>query len=176
MVLHLSWLLTPGWVAAADAASSGWLDGLREGLGTFGLIALVAAITVVVTLTLVRWSFIRPIHRTARWLEAQRLGSVSSHPILAGGVFGPLWRELAHLLTSLATARAAAEEEARLREAGAADWTADRLRAHVSARIDGAPLFVVSNREPYMHVHARGNNSNGGVECLVPASGLVTAL
>lgn len=176
MLFHFAWLLTPAWFAANDAASTGWLDGLRNVLGTFGLIVLVAIVTVIVTLTLVRWSFIRPIHRTARWLEAQRLGSVSAHPILAGGVFGPLWRELAHLLTSLATARAAAEEEARLREAGAADWTADRLRAHVTARIDGAPLFVVSNREPYMHVHARGNNSPGGVQCLVPASGLVTAL
>jgi trehalose-6-phosphate synthase len=159
------------WIAAADAPLSGLLERTHEALGTAGLVALVAALTVVVTLLLVRWSFIRPIHRTARWLEAQRLGAGSVHPVLLGGVFGPLWRELAHLLTSLASARAAAEEEARLRDAGATMWTADRLRAHVATRIDGAPLFVVSNREPYMHV-----KGNGGIQCLVPASGLVTAL
>ena len=34
-----------------------------------------------------------------------------------------------------------------------------------------SPLVVVSNREPYMHVHR-----NKGIEALVPASGLVTAL
>src|SRR5208282_3396565 len=33
------------------------------------------------------------------------------------------------------------------------------------------PLFVVSNREPYMHVHDGKN-----IKALVPASGLVTAL
>ncbi len=171
MLLSLLWLVVPLWLAAADGSSPGLLERANETLGTAGLVAVVAAITVVVTLMLVRWSFIRPIHRTAQWLEAQRLGGGSVHPILAGGVFGPLWREFAHLLTSLATARAAAEEEARLREAGASVWTADRLRAHVTTRIEGAPLFVVSNREPYMHVRR-----NGGIQCLVPASGLVTAL
>jgi alpha,alpha-trehalose-phosphate synthase [UDP-forming] len=162
-------LLTP--VVQVDQGAPGLLDQLDTALGTWGLILVVIALTVVVTLALVRWSLVRPIHRTARWLEEQRLGDHSGHPTLAGGVFGPLWRELAHLLTSLATARAAAEEEARLREAGASVWTAERLRAHVSTRIAGAPLFVVSNREPYMHVH-----KNGTVQCLVPASGLVTAL
>ena len=36
----------------------------------------------------------------------------------------------------------------------------------------GQPLFVVSNREPYMHVM----NENRSVSVIVPASGLVTAL
>src|SRR6202040_264197 len=36
------------------------------------------------------------------------------------------------------------------------------------------PLFVVSNREPYMHQYANGNN--GAIQVIVPASGLVTAL
>jgi trehalose-6-phosphate synthase len=171
VLLILPWLAVPLSLAAAEGSPSGLLERAHEVLGTAGLVAVVAAITVVITLMLVRWSFIRPIHRTARWLEAQRLGGGSAHPILAGGVFGPLWRELAHLLTSLASARAAAEEEARLRDAGASVWTADRLRAHVTTRIEGAPLFVVSNREPYMHVRR-----NGAIQCLVPASGLVTAL
>ena len=172
MLLYLPALVDhPLWLAAADGSSPGLLERANEALGTTGLVALVAAITVVITLMLVRWSFIRPIHRTARWLEAQRLGGGSTHPTLAGGVFGPLWRELTHLLTSLDTARAAAEEEARLRDAGASVWTAERLHAHVTTRIEGAPLFVVSNREPYMHVR-----KNGGIQCLVPASGLVTAL
>jgi trehalose-6-phosphate synthase len=171
MLLCLPGLAVPLWFAAADGSSPGFLARANEALGTAGLVAVVAAITVVITLMLVRWSFIRPIHRTARWLEEQRLGGGSAHPILKGGVFGPLWGELAHLLTSLASARAAAEEEARLRDAAASVWTADRLRAHVTTRIEGAPLFVVSNREPYMHVRR-----NGGIQCLVPASGLVTAL
>ncbi len=36
------------------------------------------------------------------------------------------------------------------------------------------PLFVIANREPYMHV--RDSADNGSVQVIVPASGLVTAL
>jgi trehalose 6-phosphate synthase len=80
-------------------------------------------------------------------------------------------REMTHIMRSLTSARAAAAEEARLRDASESVWTAERLRAHVHGRLQGSPLFVVSNREPYMHV-AR----NGVSEVIVPASGLVTAL
>ena len=41
----------------------------------------------------------------------------------------------------------------------------------MQSKLEGSRLFAISNREPYEHVH-RG----GAVECLVPASGLVTAL
>jgi trehalose 6-phosphate synthase len=72
---------------------------------------------------------------------------------------------------SLDQARFAAETEARLREAGESVWTSERLAVHVQARLDGGQLFVVSNREPYVHVR-RGKS----VEVVVPPSGLVTAL
>ena len=39
------------------------------------------------------------------------------------------------------------------------------------AELGGKKLYLVSNREPYMHEH-RGRK----VECIVPAGGLVTAL
>jgi trehalose 6-phosphate synthase len=42
---------------------------------------------------------------------------------------------------------------------------------HVRTKLQGQPLFVVSNREPYEHVR-QGNS----IEVIVPASGLVTAL
>ena len=76
-----------------------------------------------------------------------------------------------NLTQSLAEARAAAEEEARLRETGQAMWTPERLRVSMQSKTLQSPLVVVSNREPYMHVHR-----NKGIEALVPASGLVTAL
>jgi trehalose-6-phosphate synthase len=78
---------------------------------------------------------------------------------------------VATMAESLSHARIAAENEARLREAGESMWTADRLAAQLRARLDGGHVFVVSNREPYMHYR------NGKVlEVVVPASGLVTAL
>jgi trehalose 6-phosphate synthase len=47
----------------------------------------------------------------------------------------------------------------------------ERLRAFVQGRLGGSRLCAVSNREPYEHSR-RGN----GIECSVPASGLVTAI
>ena len=78
---------------------------------------------------------------------------------------------MTRLAKSLEAARAAAEEEARLRENAEAHWTPERLRVHVRSKLGERPFFVVSNREPYTHTH-RGKN----VEVTVPASGLVTAI
>jgi trehalose-6-phosphate synthase len=125
-----------------------------------------------VTLLIVRWSIVGPIARTAEWLRDLRAGRKSLPPKGGGGdLFGPLSHEVVNIAQSLVAARAAAEEEARLREAGESLWTADRLRIHVQSKLQNAGLFVVSNREPYMHV--LGEKS---IEVLVPASGLVTAI
>ncbi|HYL75511.1 MAG TPA: trehalose-6-phosphate synthase [Bryobacteraceae bacterium] len=125
-----------------------------------------------ITLLIVRWSMERPIKRMAQWLKDLRAGSTEPNPDLPGeDVFKPLTREVTSLAASLRDARASAEEEARLREAAASLWTAERLRVYQQATLEGSRLFVVSNREPYEHVH-RG----GSVETVVPASGLVTAM
>jgi trehalose 6-phosphate synthase len=72
---------------------------------------------------------------------------------------------------SLRAARAAAAAEARLREAGEHLWTAERLAVHMRNQAGSSRIFVVSNREPYMHMrHGRE------IVCVVPPSGLVTAL
>jgi trehalose 6-phosphate synthase len=126
----------------------------------------------IVTMLLVRWSFVRPLTRTAAWLrELRTAGSAAVSPLTEGELFRPLAREVTHLVQSLESARAVAREEARLRDVAASLWTAERLRAHVRERIEDSPLFVVSNREPYMHVR-----QGGEIKMLVPASGLVTAL
>jgi alpha,alpha-trehalose-phosphate synthase [UDP-forming] len=128
---------------------------------------------VLITLIIVRWSITGPIARTAIWMKALRTGrSASAVKVPDLELFRPLAREMATLAESLSTARSAAELEARLRETGESVWTADRLAVHVRDRLEeGSRLFVVSNREPY--VHARRGKS---VEVNVPPSGLVTAL
>jgi trehalose 6-phosphate synthase len=125
-----------------------------------------------ITLLIVRWSIVGPIARTAHWMRELRAGRQSPPPDVAGGdLFKPLSHEVVNIAQSLVAARAAAEEEARLREAGESLWTADRLRIHVQSKLQNGGLFVVSNREPYEHV--QGEKS---IEVLVPASGLVTAI
>jgi alpha,alpha-trehalose-phosphate synthase [UDP-forming] len=127
---------------------------------------------VLITLLIVRWSIAGPIARTAHWMRALRTGRGAIRikvPDLE--LFRPLAREVATFAESLNTARSAAELEARLRETGESMWTADRLAVHVRDRLEDGRLFVVSNREPYMHIR-RGKS----VELTVPASGLVTAI
>jgi trehalose 6-phosphate synthase len=127
---------------------------------------------VLITLLIVRWSIAGPIARTAHWMRALRTGRATAWikaPDLE--LFRPLAREVATFAESLNTARTAAELEARLRETGDSIWTADRLAVHVQAKLEGSRLFVVSNREPYMHTR-RGKE----IVVDVPASGLVTAL
>ena len=127
---------------------------------------------VLTTVLIIRWSFLRPIAKTAQWIRELRTGkSVETLRLAGGDLFKPLAQEVSHLARSLATARAAAEEEARLRASGESVWTPERLRVHVRTTLRERPLFVVSNREPYMHVH-----HGKVVEAMVPASGLVTAL
>src|ERR1700716_1025434 len=52
-------------------------------------------------------------------------------------------------------------------------WTAKPRRYSIRNKLKKKPLFVIANREPYVHVHSNGN---GAVQVIVPASGLVTAL
>jgi trehalose 6-phosphate synthase len=78
---------------------------------------------------------------------------------------------VASFAQSLKAARSAAEKEAELRDAAESIWTAERLAVYVRSRLKGSRLFVVSNREPYLHVR-----SGKIVQALGPASGLVTAL
>jgi trehalose 6-phosphate synthase len=124
------------------------------------------------TLLIVRWSIVGPLAKTAEWMRGLRTGGeLQRSGLPAEGLFKPLVQEVTHFARSLSAARAAAEEEARLREAAESLWTAERLRAHVRTKLQGSTLFAVSNREPYMHVH-RGKS----IDAVVPASGLVTGL
>src|SRR5580704_8499476 len=130
-------------------------------------------------LILVRWTFMRPLRRTAHWLRTMRTGGANGAktppelPQGQGEIFDQIHQEVTHLAQDLNTARATAEEEARLRDTGASLWTAERLRVSLQNKLHQTPLFVVSNREPYMHVLSE---KDGSIGVIVPASGLVTAL
>jgi alpha,alpha-trehalose-phosphate synthase [UDP-forming] len=134
---------------------------------------LVTALVIsLVTLLLIRWSMAGPIARMAEWMKHLQTGK-SKEPfrLPSGGVFAPLTREVTQMARSISAAREAAEEEARLRHTAESTWTPARLKEQVCTLLQDRPLFVISNREPYIH-EKRGSK----IECLVPASGLVTAL
>jgi len=125
-------------------------------------------------LFLVRWTFTSPLLKTAKWLRSLR-ADPSDFPAAPphGEIFDQIHAEARHLARDLTSARAAAQEEAQLRESQLSQWTAERLRVSLQSKLQGDALFVVSNREPYMHVY---DDKDHSIKVLVPASGLVTAL
>ncbi|RJG06115.1 trehalose-6-phosphate synthase [Noviherbaspirillum cavernae] len=61
--------------------------------------------------------------------------------------------------------------ERRTRDDSSHIWTPEKLRTLLHEELAGDEVLVVSNREPYLHMHTRN-----GVEVRRPASGLVTAV
>lgn len=125
-----------------------------------------------VTVFVIRWNVMSPLYHAADWIKGLRLGTHGeSNAPLSKEIFGPLMKEMSHMAKSLNTARQAAEEEARLRQTQESLWTPERLKEHVKTTLGDNPMFVISNREPYMHIK-KGKE----IECIVPAGGLITAL
>ncbi|MGH9561867.1 MAG: alpha,alpha-trehalose-phosphate synthase (UDP-forming) [Terracidiphilus sp.] len=145
---------------------------LRIWGGAFVRMALQVLVIVALTVLVVRWSLTRPIARVAEWVKALRAGQHPPPPSTGEMDFLlPLTREVVPLARSIERARLAAAAEARLRNAKDSEWTAQRLGAYVRDKLGGGKLYVVSNREPYVHTR-RGDR----IEVSAPASGLVAAL
>jgi alpha,alpha-trehalose-phosphate synthase [UDP-forming] len=145
---------------------------MRTWREAFVTVLIQVFLIVFITVLIVRWSIAGPIAKAAQWMRALRMGRISSRQQMPDlDLFRPLAWEVVTLTESLSQARIAAENEARLREEGQSMWTADRLALQVRTRLGDGRLFVVSNREPYIH-ERRGKS----VETVVPPSGLVTAL
>src|SRR6202790_2532141 len=139
---------------------------------TFFRVLAQGFLIVLITLLIVRWSIAGPIARAALWMPGLRTGKISVRQGVPDlDMFRPLAREVATMAESLTHARNAAENEARLRDAAESMWTADRLSVQLRTRLDEGHLFVVSNREPYMH-----QRNGKAVDVIVPPSGLVTAI
>jgi trehalose-6-phosphate synthase/HAMP domain-containing protein len=134
-------------------------------------LVLMAALSLV-TLVVLRRSVTGPVQRMAEWARQLRSGQPGPPPPMPDpALFGPLASEVSDMARSLARARSAIAEEARLRLRGEAIWTEERLAQFARSRIGDRPLVVVSNREPVSHVWR-----NRRVVPLTPASGVVTAM
>jgi len=135
------------------------------------LSVLVAAITLIV----VRWSITGPIAQMAGWIKELRTGKTKAvKPVVsptADAALDPLISEVSRMAKSLVIARAKADKASILNVHAESLWTADRLKDHMRAELGGKKLYLVSNREPYLH-----EKDGPGIRCIVPAGGLVTAL
>ncbi|PIQ83558.1 MAG: trehalose-6-phosphate synthase [Candidatus Omnitrophica bacterium CG11_big_fil_rev_8_21_14_0_20_63_9] len=146
-----------------------WASVWRENFLRLLLLVLPISLS---TLLIVQWTLLRPLTRLVDWLRGVKRGeALLPRTVRRGDVFGPLTREVTDIAKSLIAARAAAQEEAKLRSKAEARWTADRLSTHAHTTLQQRKLVIVANREPYMHVR-----DGKQIRCVVPASGLVTAL
>ncbi len=146
----------------------------RIWLNSFWRASLQVFVIALTTLIIVYLNVMKPIRKTTAWVKRVRLGQTPESYRLkpdAERLLGPLAKEVSSMVKSLEMARMSAEEEARLRHASESLWTAERLKEWVREKLQGRQLFVVSNREPYMHFR-KGRE----IETIVPASGLVTAV
>ena len=126
------------------------------------------------TLLLIRWIIFEPIKGLVETLRLARVGAAeqSSKGLTSSFFFRPLVKEISNIRSSLQEARISASEEARMRlEKLDSPWTAERLKEFVKDILKGRTIFMVSNREPYIHT-----KDGGKITYYFPASGMVTAI
>jgi alpha,alpha-trehalose-phosphate synthase [UDP-forming] len=129
-----------------------------------GLIALLGMVMALITMVVAQLSW-------RGWVSGVRA-------LLRGeGIISPLTgsttvAELQPFAADLRERLRDLEDEYRRMQGPEADWSADRLRALLMTQLRGDQVIVVSNREPYIHEHAK----DGHIVVKRPASGLVTAV
>ena len=122
----------------------------------------------------VRWIIFEPIKSVVESMKLARQGKLEQNPekLSTHAIFQPVFKEVGSMGRSLLEARRIASEEARLRlEKLDSPWTTQRLREFVHETLKDKPIFVISNREPYVH-----EMNNGRVTYYQPAGGVVTAI
>ena len=123
----------------------------------------------------IRWVIVKPLMNLVESVRSARTAGQTNpnlHRIKDHAFFKPLVGEIAKMTKSLSDARSSASEEARMRlEKLDTPWTAERLKEFIKAYLKNRPIFVVSNREPYIHQKVK----NEIIWSVVP-SGMGTAV
>jgi trehalose 6-phosphate synthase len=128
-------------------------------MGFLALLGVAAAGVTVLMAQLTLRGWIRSVRQSLQGTSpgpTQRAGDPQIAPVIA---------EIRQLLRDLDISRRTA---AGIR----VDWSPDSLRRVLENELPGVQILVVSNREPYVHMHA----ADGRAVLQRPASGLVTAL
>ena len=127
-----------------------------------------------ISIFLQRQIFTLPIQRLTEWFQHFQRGDIDEkHPIKEKGPLGKLASEVEQVALSIRVARRTISDEASARLKKEDIWTEVKLRDLIRAKLGENALFVVSNREPYMHVV---DEPTGTPKCIRPASGVVTAI
>ena len=158
------------------AQNAGYIDDRLNEIWRNNLIRLLiqASLLSFATLLLIRWIIFEPIRGLVETLKLIRMGGIEQPPkgLSSSFFFRPLVKEISNMRNSLLEARVSASEEARMRlEKLDSPWTSERLKEFVKDILKGRTIFMVSNREPYIHT-----KDGGKINYYFPASGMVTAI
>jgi trehalose 6-phosphate synthase len=122
-----------------------------------GAVLIFAAISTIMGLVFAR-SWMRALHRSIEDLQAGRSPAPDKKHTFA------VSNEIQRLLKTLSTTAAPTET-------ADTQWTPQSLHDLLQGALPGAEVFIVSNREPYIH-----NHDGERIVLQTPASGLVSAL
>lgn len=139
-------------------------------------ITLVVLLIVIALIMLIfqRRYFILPVVKLTEWFQHFLKGETDSSYSMSGkDELGKLASEVEQVALKLRVARKIVSQKATRRLQKDELWTESKLRDLIHARLGENALFMVSNREPYMHVV---DEISGMPKCIRPASGVVTAL
>src|SRR3989344_1763122 len=133
-----------------------------------------ASLISVAILFIIRWLIYAPIKSLVESLKSARMGDLEQKTLSlsASLFFRPLIKEVSNVRGSLLEARLTANEEARLGlERLDSPWTEQRLKIFIKDVLKDRTIFMVSNREPYIHT-----KKGHAINYYTPASGMVTAI
>lgn len=158
------------------AQRAGFIDTRLNEIWTTNLFRLFiqAFLISIAIILIIRWLIYEPIKSLVKFLKSARTGDFeqSSPSLPASLFFRPLIKEISNIRRSLVEARISANEEAKLGlEKLDSPWTEQRLKIFISSALKGRTIFMVSNREPYIHT-----KDGRHINYHIPASGMVTAI
>ena len=131
-----------------------------------GLIAILGMVMALITMVVAQLSWRGWVSGVRALLRGEGIISpLTGESAAATAEMEPFAADLRERLRDL-------EDEYRRMQGPEADWSAERLQALLMTQLRGDQVIVVSNREPYIHVHAK----DGRIVVKRPASGLVTAV
>lgn len=135
--------------------------------------SILAAILSIVSLLVIRWSVTGPIARIGEMIQKALGGEPGNEPkaVREQGDIEKLLYGVSHMAASLKAAKLDLAEQSRLVNAEGTVWTKERLKDYLQSQLRGKRIYVISNREPYIH-----QKKDKEIECITPASGVVTAL
>ena len=158
------------------AQNAGFIDTRLNEIWRTNLLRLFiqASLISIAILLIIRWLIYEPIRSLVKFLKSARAGDLeqNSPSLTASLFFRPLIKEISNIRGSLMEARIIADEEAKLGlEKLDSPWTEQRLKVFVKDVLKDRTIFMVSNREPYIHT-----KKGRSIDYYIPASGMVTAI